>query len=68
VREELRVLWGLWSFHLVRAALGTARQIAEEFAGVAERVPYSRLAMEATLIYLGEFVPAMEHFEKALSV
>jgi predicted ATPase len=24
--------------------------------------------MEATLIYLGEFVPAMEHFEKALSL
>jgi predicted ATPase len=66
--EIPQVLWGLWSFHLVRAALGTAREIAEEFAGVAERVPYSRLAMEATLIYLGEFVPAMEHFEKALSL
>jgi predicted ATPase len=66
--EIPQVLWGLWTFHVVRAAIGRAREIAEEFAGVAERVPYSRLAMEATLIYLGEFVPAMEHFEKALSM
>jgi len=66
--EFSQVLWGLWTFYLVRAALGTAREIAEEFLRVAERLPYSGLAMEVTLIHLGEFVPAMEHVEKALSL
>src|SRR5262249_25702354 len=61
-------LWGLWTFHLVKASLGTARHIAEEFLRVAERLPYSQLAMEVTLIHLGEFVPAMEHFQEALSL
>jgi predicted ATPase len=66
--EISQVLWGLWTFHLVRATLDTARDIAEEFLRVAERLPYSGLAMEVTLIHLGEFVPAMQHFEKALSL
>ena len=66
--ESSQVLWGLWTFHLVKADLGIARDIAEEFLRVDEHIPYSRLAMEVTLIHLGEFVPAMEHFEKALSL
>jgi len=66
--EIAQVLWGLWSFYLVRASLGTAREIAEECLRVAPRVPYSSLAMEVTLIHLGEFLPALEHFEKALSL
>jgi DNA-binding winged helix-turn-helix (wHTH) protein/predicted ATPase len=66
--EIPQVLWGLWTFYLVRAALGTALEIAKEFSRVAERIPYSGLAMEVTLIHLGEFVPALEHFEKALSL
>ncbi len=66
--EIPQVLWGLWTFYLVRAALGTALEIAEEFSRVAERVPYSRLTMEVTLIHLGEFVPAIEHCERALSL
>jgi predicted ATPase len=64
--EISQVLWGLWTFYLVKAALGTAREIAEEYSRLAEHVPYSALAMEVTLIHLGEFAPAMEHFEKAL--
>lgn len=66
--EIARVLWGLWSFYLVRAALGTAREIAEECLRVAKHVPYSSLAMEVTLIHLGEFFPALEHFQNALSL
>jgi len=68
------VLWGLWTFHMLRADLGTAREIAEEFLRLAERQSFpglatrGHLAMEATLMHLGEFVPAMEHFEKALSL
>ena len=43
--EISQVLWGLWTFYMVRAELGTAREIAEEFLRLAERLPYSGLAM-----------------------
>ena len=70
--EISQVLWGLWTFHTLRADLATARELAEEFLRLSERLPYpglamrGHLAMEVTLIHLGEFAPAMEHFEKAL--
>ena len=66
------VLWGLWTFYTLRAELGTAREIAEEFLRLAERLPYPGLAMrghwamEITFTHLGEFALAIEHFEKAL--
>jgi predicted ATPase len=66
--EIAQVLWGLWSFYLVRAELGTAHEIAEEMLRVAPRVSYSSLAMEVTLIHLGEFRPALKHFENGLSL
>jgi predicted ATPase len=65
------VLWGLRTFYTVRAELGTAREIAEEFLHLAERLPYPGLAMrghwamEVTFVHLGEFALAMEHYEKA---
>ena len=68
------VLWGLRTFYTVRAELGTAREIAEEFLRLAERLPYPGLAMrghwalEITFMHLGEFALTMEHFEKALSL
>ncbi len=72
--EISQVLWGLWTFHILRAELGTAREIAEEFLRLSERLPYpglamrGHLAMEITFMHLGEFASAMEHFEKALSL
>jgi len=66
------VLWGLRTFYTVKAELGTAREIAEEFLRLAERLPYPGLAMrghwalEITFMHLGEFALTMEHFEKAL--
>jgi predicted ATPase/DNA-binding winged helix-turn-helix (wHTH) protein len=66
--EFPQVLTGLWSFHLVRADLGTAREIAQEFLRVAGHLPYSHVTMEVTLIQLGEFVPAIEQFNRALSL
>jgi DNA-binding winged helix-turn-helix (wHTH) protein/predicted ATPase len=63
--EVSQVLWGLWTFYVVRAELGTARGIAEEFLLLAGRLPYSGLTMEVTLMHLGEFDQALEHFEKA---
>jgi len=68
------VLWGLWAFHILRAELGEAREIAEEFLGLSERLPYPGLAMrghvamEITFFHLGEVARVGEHFEKALSL
>jgi predicted ATPase len=64
--EFSQALWGLWTFYLVKAELGTARETAREYLRVAEDIPYSWLTMEVTLIHLGEFQQAMNHFEKAL--
>ena len=68
------VLWGLWTFHTLRAELGTAREIGEEFLQLAERLPYPGLAMRAhltmeiTFLHLGNFAPAIRHFEQAFSL
>jgi predicted ATPase/DNA-binding winged helix-turn-helix (wHTH) protein len=68
------VLWGLWAFHILRAELGKAREIAEEFLRLSERLPYpglamrGHIAMETTFFHLGEVALAMEHFEKAFSL
>jgi predicted ATPase/DNA-binding winged helix-turn-helix (wHTH) protein len=68
------VLWGLWAFHILRAELGKAREIAEEFLRLSERLPYPGLAMrghvamEITFFHLGEVARAREHFEKAFSL
>src|SRR5262249_47584001 len=72
--EISQVLWGLRTYYTVRAELGTAREIAEEFLRLSERLPYPGLAMrghwalEITFMHLGDFAPAMDHFEKALSL
>ena len=66
-------LWGLWAFYVLRAELGTAREIAEEFLRLSERLPYpglvmrGHLTMGVTLAQMGEFAPAIEHSKKALS-
>jgi DNA-binding winged helix-turn-helix (wHTH) protein/predicted ATPase len=66
--ELPQVLTGLWSFHLVRADVGTAREIAEDFVRVAGHLPYPHVTLEVTLIQLGEFVPAIEQFNQAFSL
>jgi predicted ATPase len=53
-------------FYLVRAELGTALEVAEEFQRLSERFPYTGLAMEVTYMHLGEFALSKEHFDKAL--
>jgi len=67
------VLWGLRTYHTLRAEFATARQIAEEFLRLAERLSYPGLAMrghwamEIIFLHLGEFTLALDHYEKALS-
>lgn len=68
------VLWGLWTFHTLSADLETARDIAEEFLRLSERLPYPGLALrghwalETTFLHLGNFELALDHFEKALAI
>jgi predicted ATPase len=68
------VLWGLWTFHTLSADLETARDIAEEFLRLSERLPYPGLAMrghwalEITFTHLGNFELALDHYEKALAL
>ena len=68
------VLWGLWTFHTLRADLKIAREIAEEFLLLAERLPYPGLAMrghwalEINFMHLGDFALSMENFEKAMAL
>jgi len=64
--EISQALWGHWTFFLVRAELRTARETAREYLRVAKDSPFSWLTMEVTLIHLGEFEHAIEHFQKAL--
>jgi DNA-binding winged helix-turn-helix (wHTH) protein/tetratricopeptide (TPR) repeat protein len=72
--EISRVLWGLWTFRLLRGELVAALEIAEEFLRLSERLSYpghmmrAHLVMEVTCMHRGEFASAMEHFEKTLSL
>jgi DNA-binding winged helix-turn-helix (wHTH) protein/predicted ATPase len=72
--EVSRVIWGLWSFYLLRAELGTARGLAEELLPLAKRLSdpgltmRSHVATEITHIHFGEFVHALDHFKTALSL
>jgi predicted ATPase len=72
--EIAQVLWGLWTFHTLKAELSTALEIATEFPRLAEHVAYPGITMrghwatEITYTHQGKFVLALEHFEKALSM
>jgi len=67
-------LAGLWVFHLVRAELDTARELAEQLLLLAERrrdaslFPHSHHAMGATLHYQGELASARAHLDRAVSL
>ncbi len=72
VPELFPVLWGLWVYSVVREDLATALQDAEELLRHSARLRNSELlalahwTMEATLVNLGDFNGAREHFEKVL--
>jgi DNA-binding winged helix-turn-helix (wHTH) protein/predicted ATPase len=68
------VLWGLWSFYVVRAELQTARELGEQCLRLARKVQDPALlveahyALEATLAHLGEGRHALEHFEQVITL
>jgi predicted ATPase len=68
------VLHGLHRFYLARAELQTSRDLAEQCLDLAQRqddsillVPAHRM-MGTTLFFLGEFVSALEHFERGIAL
>jgi predicted ATPase len=74
-RPEIgQVLWGLWTFTLLRANLPAAIDIASEFLRLGGRLSYAGMAMrghwalEITFTHRGDFPLAVEHFEKAMAL
>jgi predicted ATPase len=72
VPELFPVLWGLWVYSVVREDLPAALMNAEELLLHSEQQQSSELlalahwTKEATLVNLGDFNGAREHFEKVL--
>ena len=68
------VLLGLWRFYLLRAELGKARELAEHCLLLVQRVnDPARLivahdALGETLFFLGDFVHARAHLERAIAL
>jgi class 3 adenylate cyclase/predicted ATPase len=68
------VLFGLWLFHEVRADLQAAHEVAEQLLDMAQRGADSADLMQAhramghTLLWRGEFAPALVHFERATAL
>ena len=64
------VLWGLWTFHTLKAELLTAHQVAEELLRFTQRLSNPALAvrghwaMEATFTHLGKLALAIEHYDE----
>ncbi len=72
--ELFPALWGLWRFHVARAKLPAARELAEELLNLAQRqqdaalVLQSHHALWATLLVLGEFASALKHIEQGTAL
>jgi predicted ATPase len=68
------VLFGLRSFHLIRAELQPAFELAQQLRSVAESVQDSGLLVEAhlaqgnSLFLFGKLIPGLEHLERAVSL
>ena len=64
------VLFGLWGFYLVRADYKTALELGEQLLRLAQRQHDMALLIQAhhtlgaTLLLLGEFISAQEHFDQ----
>ncbi len=72
--QLLPVLYGLWSFHLIRGELQRARELAEQFLRLSQRVQDPALLPEAyhilgePLLWLGELAPARMYVEQGLAL
>jgi len=74
VPELSQVLWGLWTFHILKADMSTALGLAQQLLQLGERAVHPGVAMRGhwtmsiTCTHQGEFLPALEHFERALAL
>ena len=72
--EVSQALWGLWTFHALKAELSAALAMAGEMLQLAERVPHPGVAMRGqwamaiTHTHRGNFRLALEHSERALAL
>ena len=72
--QLVRVLYGLWGFHVNRAEHRTARALGEQLLALAERMsdPAALLAahnaLGTTLIFLGELALARTHLEESIAL
>jgi len=68
------VLWGLRTYHTLRAEFSTAREIAEEFLSIGSALVDRELmmrghwALETIYLHQGKLTLALEHYEKALAL
>ncbi len=68
------VLYGLWSFYVLRREVQTARELAEQLMRLAQRVhdPYllalAHRALGYPLYFLGELISAWTHAEQAIAL
>jgi predicted ATPase len=68
------LLFGLRSFHLVRAELREARELGQQLVGLSETIEDAGLSLEAnlaqgnTLFHFGELMPALETLERAFAL
>jgi class 3 adenylate cyclase/predicted ATPase len=72
--QRFSALVGLWRFNLSKSSLRTAHELAKQCFTLAERLQRPALLQEAnlmlgsTLFYLGEFAPALVHFEQGIAL
>lgn len=68
------ILGGLFSFHVVRAELRAAWEVAEQLLGLAQhqhdpaRLSVAHLALGETLLFRGEFAQARAHLEQGIAL
>lgn len=69
-----QALYGLWSFHIVRAECEKARELGEQCLAIAQSVGDAELLIEAhaalgsALYSLGKFVQARTHLEQGIAL
>jgi predicted ATPase len=68
------VMYGLWSYHIVRAQHFTALELGQQILAIGEATGDSGLQVQGDLaigwsqLFLGRLVPAREHLERALQM
>jgi predicted ATPase len=72
--ELFAALFGLWLVHVARGELRSAYELAEQLLRRAQSAHdpalliYAQMARGATLYWMGEFLPAREHLENAITL